>query len=1190
MNRKKLLSIVLTVSILSSNIYLSNVNAESINAGGGYKPTMTSAKDLTNVLKEWQVSKYKGEGMVISIIDSGIDYRHKDMKLTDPSKAKIKNKSPQGKGKYFTDKVPYGYNYADKSQNIIDEGNMHGMHVAGIVAANGNSTDVSKFEAIQGAAPEAQLLAMKVFSNDPDYPSCNDEDVVEAIQDSVKLGADVINMSLGSDSGFVENSAPLQKAIKEAEEKGVVVVVSAGNSAYSTSPDKVSDIVDTSVVGAPSTAKEALSVASINNSMLVWPALTYKVGNEYKDIAYLKSELEISPIGLLKGEYDIVDCNLGTPEDFKGKDLKGKVALIKRGSNSFIEKKINAQDAGAVAAVIYNKDGDKLYISMATDLSVKIPSMFITNEHGAQLAASVKTGTKIKFEDKKVSIVNPKTGLMSDFTSWGPTPNLEFKPQVTAPGGDIRSTANDDKYKYMSGTSMAAPHTAGIMALVLQHMKELKLDKLSPIEKAELAKQLVINTAKPQIDPSTGKDLIPFSPRRQGAGLVDVAAAVKTNVIVVNEANESTVSLKQINELTKQFTLKFKNYGNKEETYTVKPSNVVLSDKSDEARDIILKGATVSFDKDKVVVPAGSVVELKVTLNIPESTTKGVFVEGFLTFEPSSKESETLGVPYMGFYGEWNESLIMDKPLWDEGSHLKETGVYSLTENGVENLLGVVGEDEKTKLPIVDENLIAVTAANGKITVTPKIKFLRNAKTMLVNVVDEKGNLVRSLSVDKDLVKDLWSPDPDDKLQADNYVEESPWKWDLTSYNPVSGKYEIVKDGQYYFEVKASIDSTTTNYQTMKLPIKVDSTVPTSLMTSPSKVTSRKYVLKFKATDKLSGIRDFKILKNGTYITDKNGSTSMNLEKDTDGNYSVNLDLQSGNNNLTISSTDYAENTYEYSTKVEVQSLAITSPKANTVFPSGNFELSYSGDSKLLSDMRYFNVLVDGEVTAKNIETLSYKFKDLVPGKHQITVQAYGIKDIKLEEVSTNIIVKNDKLYVNFTGVKREGSFYNSTSPTLSGDLSTGVKSFKIQGTDVTVNSDLTFKKEISLQDGQNKVAVTAVDEKGNKFDYSMNLYCDLVAPKLTIKDINPSSKVKTINVAKDVATFKINCEVSDNNFGFGLFVNGNEISTTADIYAKTAHFESEVKLHAGMNYIEVKAVDRAGNTTSNIISVLRQN
>ena len=74
--------------------------------------------------------------------------------------------------------------------------------------------------------------------------------------------------------------------------------------------------------------------------------------------------------------------------------------------------------------------------------------------------------------------------------------------------------------------------------------------------------------------------------------------------------------------------------------------------------------------------------------------------------------------------------------------------------------------------------------------------------------------------------------------------------------------------------------------------------------------------------------------------------------------------------------------------------------------------------------------------------------------------------------------------------------------------------------------------------------------------------------------------------MAKNVDTFKINCEVLDNNYGFKLFVNGNEISTTSDIYAKSANFETSVKLFAGMNYIEVKTVDIAGNITTKIISI----
>lgn len=149
----------------------------------------------------------------------------------------------------------------------------------------------------------------------------------------------------------------------------------------------------------------------------------------------------------------------------------------------------------------------------------------------------------------------------------------------------------------------------------------------------------------------------------------------------------------------------------------------------------------------------------------------------------------------MGFYSNWDESLIMGKPLWEKDFHVMYTGVYNLMEDGEENLIGVIGEDEATQLPIVDENLIAVTAAQGKVNVAPRVGFLRNAKTTIVNVVDEKENLVRSLSIDKDMYKDLWTIQQGDPLQNDNYMDTSTWVWDLTKYNPENGKYEIVKDG-----------------------------------------------------------------------------------------------------------------------------------------------------------------------------------------------------------------------------------------------------------------------------------------------------------------------------------------------------------------------------------------------------------
>lgn len=116
----------------------------SVREANVYYPDMTTAKELTQALDVWKDYGYKGEGMVISVVDTGIDYTHKDMRLTDLSKAKLnKDNTNKGPGEFYTDKVPYGYNFADDNDEVIDMGgSMHGMHVAGIVAANATQAEV----------------------------------------------------------------------------------------------------------------------------------------------------------------------------------------------------------------------------------------------------------------------------------------------------------------------------------------------------------------------------------------------------------------------------------------------------------------------------------------------------------------------------------------------------------------------------------------------------------------------------------------------------------------------------------------------------------------------------------------------------------------------------------------------------------------------------------------------------------------------------------------------------------------------------------------------------------------------------------------------------------------------------------------------------------------------------------------
>jgi lactocepin len=170
-----------------------------------YYVDMNSAKELTQAENVWKDYGYQGEGMLISIIDTGIDHTHKDMRLDQDGKDKAKlSKSAVeekiktlGKGTYLSEKVPFGYNYADKNNTAKDStDSMHGMHVAGIAAANGSDEEIKAGSAVDGVAPDAQLLAMKVFSNGPLSSGAYSDDIVAAIEDSVTLGADVINMSL----------------------------------------------------------------------------------------------------------------------------------------------------------------------------------------------------------------------------------------------------------------------------------------------------------------------------------------------------------------------------------------------------------------------------------------------------------------------------------------------------------------------------------------------------------------------------------------------------------------------------------------------------------------------------------------------------------------------------------------------------------------------------------------------------------------------------------------------------------------------------------------------------------------------------------------------------------------------------------------------------------------------------------
>jgi lactocepin len=202
------------------------------------------------------------------------------------------------------------------------------------------------------------------------------------------------------------------------------------------------------------------------------------------------------------------------------------------------------------------------------------------------------------------------------------------------------------------------------MALLNQRMNEFKVDNnlnLSGEEKSKLSKALLVNTAVPKLDPAAENKTY-FSPRRQGAGLVDAEAAVKNTITITDENGKPSVALKEILDKTKSFKLKLKNYGKNDATYTVEDLSGVQTEQTAKeidtmSYDVKVDGATVTFDKNEITVPAGQEAYVTITLNLPESPTNN-FIEGYIRFNPKSNELPVLGSAYMGFYGKWGELPI----------------------------------------------------------------------------------------------------------------------------------------------------------------------------------------------------------------------------------------------------------------------------------------------------------------------------------------------------------------------------------------------------------------------------------------------------------------------------------------------------------------------------------------------------
>ncbi len=816
--------------------------------------TLAGAKSTSSV--------YRGQGMVIGILDTGLQTGHEAFtvvpsmqRLTASSVEDVladtvanifsyqKNKTYlSASDVYVSGKIPFAYDYADMDTNVNpnlktmeSNGNDHGSHVAGIAAGN-NGKD------FEGAAPEAQLAIFKVFSDS--NQGAKSIDIIAALNDAVVLGVDVVNMSLGSACGFSVDSdgKSYQKFYEALYENGISLVTSAGNQYMAGLGTNYTygtiDTPDQATISSPASYPNSFSVASFDTENEKSAAIVLGgIPCIYNDAVINQTTSEKTDfVKLLAGdqekvEYEYVDCGTGTVDEIAQVDLKGKIALIKRGDLSFAEKAGNAEAAGAVGVVIYNNVAGARFNAVVE--GVTIPVCSISLEDGLKAAAAKN---KILEVGSGVYIYG---GTMSLFSSWGPTPDLHIKPEITSYGGSVYSVLPNetlDGYQLMSGTSMSSPNMAGNVALVRQYLADRFSNYgITSNEIYSQAQQLLMSTATPVVNRDNN---VYYSPRRQGAGLVNIDNALKTPAYLYVKGSSGTkIELGDDPKRNGDYELTFvlTNMSTSKLSYKINP--VVLTTSVSTTDNYTLEGVSKeitdskysysvsgngSLSGDTVTVDALKEVVITVNVKLSDSTKAslndtynvGTYVEGFVKLDPTTDNEVELSVPYLAYYGDWDEAAIFDTTEYDSdaavayaaklvglyygGQYLMQLGTYKYkTADGV--AVPSISQSHNSISPINQYaiyNLYAVYTG-----------LLRNAAKITYEIYDANTNeLLESYYANYvrkahySFISNAYAPSGVGLNLSLNYANNTHLKFVVTAYTDTSNPYQN-SNFQYEFDL-----------------------------------------------------------------------------------------------------------------------------------------------------------------------------------------------------------------------------------------------------------------------------------------------------------------------------------------------------------------------------------------------------
>ena len=890
--------------------------------------------NLINIQPLWDKG-FRGQGRVIAVLDSGLDPDHPVLRLTDNSQSKYKTKEDAEKamkeagidyGKWYSDKLPFAFNYNDWNNDIKQSGfKSHGMHVAGTAVGNPKEKSGTG-DYITGVAPEAQLIFMRVFS---ESKNSGTESYIytKAIEDAIKLGADTINLSLGSPAGSVmEVGDGLISALEVAKKAGVNIVAAAGNNAYFSkggfdyiTPRAVNP--DYGTVGRPSVSDDAISVANISNSVLNREIAT--VANLLGNVAFNNGNVPIFTYSKLfeNKDYDYVYVGVGKEENYEGKDLTGKIALVQRGENSFEDKVKIAKKHGAAGVIAYFNDGDTIYNVVLNGQDKDFPVVTTYYNFGNELAQH-EGEYKINFNGKWEKKPNENVGKFDDSSSWGLTVDGYLKPDVTAPGGDIISSYNDGRYGLDSGTSMASPHVAGATALIKQALAERFPTKTAE-ELQKLVKHLLMSTASINVNKDNG---VYISPRQQGAGLIDAYKAAYGDVYVTGTNDYGSVSLGNVGD---KFDVKLLVHNISDKPKTLKYKSTLITDDAygegngDWTGYLTMASRLLSELEGEKTVTVGANSTSEITVSVDASKyneellklfKNGYYLEGFVEFYGADGKStdKVASIPFVGFKGEFQNLPVLEKPIYSMKDGEKPTYEYgfdsinnnwdSLTEMNFTGMLTTYKEDKKDKRTLAGAYINPLTNVRF---FTDKIFFSPNGDENY-DEIGMRGVFLRNY---ENLKLTVYAKDDVERKNPlyengnasgnKNFFNNTGKKYtalSLTNWKGVDKNGNPLPDGEYQYVLSYSSQATGAKMQETSFNVVIDRKAP--------KITGANGGYYDEATRKFT---PYPIMEDGSGVFYKKLSYGKNvIQPNEDGSYTIpeGVDLK----DVTFEVKDFADN------------------------------------------------------------------------------------------------------------------------------------------------------------------------------------------------------------------------------------------------------------------------------------------